>query len=757
MPRKRVHIHVDGAVQGVGFRPFVYRVAHDLGLGGWVCNNSTGVDVEFEGEEDAVELGLRRLKTEHPPHADISGVSVAFCDPLGDDGFAIRSSDDTGGTTSVLPDLATCEDCRREVFDSQDRRYRYPFTNCTNCGPRFSIIQEIPYDRATTTMRGFEMCAACQAEYDDPLDRRFHAQPNACPACGPKLHWRGARGKVLAERDDVLRAAEDAILEGDVVAVKGLGGFHLVVDATSETAVGNLRQRKQRGKRPFAVMFPSLYMVREVCEVSSVEADALLDAGSPIVLLDRRRDAPEDLLARAVAPDNPRIGVMLPYTPLHHLLLADLGRPVVVTSANRASEPICTNSAEAVQRLHRIADWFLDHDRPIARPVEDSVVQVVLGAPQVLRYARGHAPQVVAKRAVANFDSSEVVLAAGGHLKSAVALARDGEVILGPHVGNLDTVEALEAFEALFDDLAELQGVAPSVVAHDVHPDYQSTRVAQESGAETYTVQHHHAHVAAVMAEHDIDGEVLGVSWDGTGYGGDGTVWGGEFLRASRSGFERVAHLYPFRLPGGEAAAREPRRSALGVLSEAFDELPLDRVSALRAAFDSIELDTLAAMLRRNLRCVETTSAGRLFDAVASLLGLCQHNDFEAEAAMMLQFKAESVAEEPVFDAPLEGESIDWRPTIRQMVDALDAGESPAALARGFHLTLARAIVAVARRHDLPRVVLSGGCFQNRLLLTETASRLQDAGFDVYWPQRIPAGDGGLAVGQAIVASSRNT
>lgn len=749
MPRTRVHIHVDGTVQGVGFRPFVYRVARDLGLAGWVCNSSSGVDVEFEGAEDAVALGVRRLEADHPPHAVVRGVLCERRDPLGDDGFAILQSDESRGTTAVLPDLATCADCRHEVFDANDRRFRYPFTNCTNCGPRFSIIEGIPYDRGTTTMRSFRMCESCQAEYDDPLDRRFHAQPNACPHCGPRLLFRDPRGQVLAESDAALRSAERAILEGDVVAVKGLGGFHLVVDATSELAVVGLRQRKQRGKKPFAVMFPSLEAVRGYCHLTDAEGVLLQGAESPIVLLDSRSEADGGGLAASVAPDNPRLGVMLPYTPLHHLLLADLKIPLVMTSANRTSEPICTSGAEAVQRLHRIADWFLDHDRPIARPVEDSVVQIVIGRAQVLRYARGYAPKTVAA-----VDSEEVVLAAGGHLKNAVALERDGEVILGPYVGDLDTVEGLEAFDALFNDLASLQDVEPTLVAHDAHPDYHSTRIAKESGLTACAVQHHHAHVAAVMAEHGLAGEVLGISWDGTGYGGDGTVWGGEFLRATRAHFERTHHLRKFCLPGGEIAAREPRRAALGLLWAAFDELPFDRVPALADAFDSLERDTLLAMLARNLRCVETSSAGRLFDAVASILGLCQQVDFEAEAAMALQFSAESALDGPTFDVPVEKGVLDWRPMVRQLVDALDDGESTAALARGFHQTMAEGIVEVAGQHELARVVLSGGCFQNRLLLTETVSRLERDGFHVYWPQRIPAGDGGLAVGQAIVASS---
>ncbi len=785
---RRVHIHIDGTVQGVGFRPFVYRVARDLSLGGWVCNSSRGVDVEFEGVDDAVQHGLERLQRDFPPHATITALTTDEKAPRGDREFRIVASDAGGGSTSVLPDLATCNDCRNEIFDAEDRRYRYPFTNCTNCGPRFSIIEAIPYDRAQTTMRGFKMCEACQAEYEDPLDRRFHAQPNACPDCGPRLALRDMSGAVVARRDDALTQAEQAIRDGAVVAIKGLGGFHLMVDATNERGVTRLRRRKGRGAKPFAVMFPSLAALETACRLDEPERAAVTGPRAPIVLLDRLAASS---VVEAVAPGNPRLGAMLPYTPLHLLLLADLRGPVVATSANRSDEPICTDGDEAVERLAGIADWVLDHDRPIVRPVEDSVVQVVLGELQVLRYARGFAPRTVARVTTArrpslqeggqrigatpspassamvgagrqplgatpSLASSAAIVAAGGHLKSAVALLRDGDIILGPHIGDLDTAEAVDAYDRLFDDLPRLHATTPAAIVHDLHPDYHSTVVARGSGLDTRGVQHHHAHVAAVMAEHGLDGEVLGVSWDGTGYGTDGTVWGGEFLRASRAEFDRVGHLHPFRLPGGDVAAREPRRVALATLVEAFDEVPIGAVPALAEAFGEAEFDVLHAMLTRGVRSPVTTSAGRLFDAVASILGLCQTMSFEAEAAMALQFAAERAGRTVSLRANVDDGILDWRPMLRDLLDALEIGTSCEVLARSFHAALADAIVDIARWTGEMRVVLAGGCFQNRLLLEMTVTRLRHSGFAVYWPQTIPAGDGGLAVGQLAAAASLN-
>ncbi len=632
---KRLKMEIRGAVQGVGFRPFVYRLATGLGLSGWVLNDIRGVFLEVEGDLERLSAFRERLRVETPPRARIRGLDESWLDPIGYEGFQIRESEAKGiKTVLVLPDIATCQDCLAEILDPLNRRYRYPFANCTNCGPRFTIVRDLPYDRPNTTMRGFALCRECRAEYENPLDRRFHAQPTACAACGPRLAaWTGS-GEVLARGDEALALAADALLRGDVLACKGLGGFHLMCDARNEAAVSRLRDRKAREDKPFALMVKDLAGARLLAEVSPAAADLLESAEAPIVLLPRLG---EEAVARAVAPGRPELGLMLPATPLHHLLLRAVGFPLVATSGNLSEEPICTDELEALSRLDGMADLFLVHDRPIERHADDSVVRIAAGAPRVLRRARGYAPFPVPVA-----EELPVILAVGAHMKTAVALGLGGQVFLSQHIGDLETPEAMNAFRRVIADFLRLYEARPALVAHDLHPGYPSTRWAEEwaveNGVPSFAVQHHHAHLVSCLAENGAPGPALGVAWDGTGYGTDGTVWGGEFLRGDAGGFTRFAHLRPFRLPGGEAAVREPRRAALAVLFEILggDALSREDLAPVRA-FSPDERTLLARMLETGLNAPVTTSAGRLFDAVASLLGLSQRTRYEGQAAMALE------------------------------------------------------------------------------------------------------------------------
>jgi hydrogenase maturation protein HypF len=741
----RVRLAIRGAVQGVGFRPFVFRLASELRLAGWVSNTTQGVLLEIEGRPANVERFLHRLQSDAPSACRILAIQQSDHPPAGYVGFELRPSSAGGARTAVvLPDLATCADCARELFDPADRRHRYPFINCTNCGPRFTIIEAIPYDRVRTTMKAFRMCPRCQAEYDDPTNRRFHAQPNACPECGPHLELWDGSGRVLAQHDEALRAAAATLRDGAIVAVKGLGGFHLMTDARDPAAVARLRQRKAREEKPLAIMVPDMATVRAACRCSEREERLLTSTQSPIVLLRRRRA--DRTVADAIAPGNPYLGVMLPYTPLHHLLLAELSFAVVATSGNRSDEPICIDEREALTRLAGIADHFLVHNRPIVRHVDDSIVRVVLDSEMVHRRSRGYAPLPVLVE-----NPLPAILAVGGHLKNTVALAVHDQVCLSQHLGDLATVLALDAFHRAAADLPALFKQTPSVVACDRHPDYHSTHFAEAIGLPIVRVQHHHAHVLACMAEHHLAGPVLGVSWDGTGFGDDGTIWGGEFLCVTRAGCERVAHLRAFPLPGGDQAVREPRRSALGLLYALYGDAAFTRhdLAPLRA-FSRAELGVLRTMLRDGLNTARTSSAGRLFDAVASLIGLRQRATFEGQAAMMLEFALGDAVGRDAYPVRLDAGVIDWGPLVEGVLRDLAACVEVSRIADRLHNALVDAIVAVAVHVGESVVVLGGGCFQNAALLGRSARRLRDAGFTVYWPQQVPANDGGLALGQVL-------
>jgi hydrogenase maturation protein HypF len=707
----RLHVNLRGAVQGVGFRPFVHRLACEMGLTGWVLNSNGGLVLEAEGAAERLGEFLDRLDRERPRAAVILERSCSRLQPAGFTCFEILPSDSHDERTAgVLPDLATCPACLAEVLDPADRRFGYPFTNCTRCGPRYTIVEDLPYDRPRTTMAGFEMCPDCRREFEDPRDRRFHAQPIACPKCGPQL-------------EGTVREAAQALAEGRIVALKGIGGFQLLVDARNAEAVTRLRRRKHREEKPLAVMMPVIKMVREFCEVSEEEQALLESPEAPIVLLRPKKLAG---VAANIAPHSPYLGVMLPYSPLHHLLMRECRFPVVATSGNRSDEPIAIDNQEARRRLGAIADVFLMHNRPVARPCDDSVVR----AGAVIRRARGYAPLPVPVP-----EELPPILAVGGHLKNAVAIGMGRQVFLSQHVGDLETLEARGAFERAIEDLCRLYRFTPRIVACDLHPEYASTRWAHASGLPVVSVQHHHAHVAACAAEHGVLEPYVGVAWDGTGYGLDGTVWGGEFFLAEGGRFDRIAHLRPFRLPGGEAAVREGRRAAAGVLWETFGPEGLPPV--------------LVRMLERGVNAPVTTSVGRLFDAVASIAGVAQESRFEGQAAMRLERAIGSFATREAY--PLPGG--DWEPLIRSAVEDTRDGVGAGCIAARFHNALVQWIAAVAAQAGAARVVLSGGVFQNACLTARVSELLVSQGHTVYTHRRTPPNDGGLALGQAVLAA----
>ncbi len=747
--RARWRLEVRGAVQGVGFRPFVYRLATELGLAGWVNNSPSGATIEIEGDRRLLDDFLIRLRGERPPACVLTRMDSTPLSPLGESSFAVRSSDEDGPkSAAILPDLATCADCLREIFDPTDRRYRYPFTNCTNCGPRYSILESLPYDRARTTMKGFIQCAACRAEYENPADRRFHAQPNACPRCGPHLQWWDSEGGVCAEGDDALHRAAAALRDGRIVAAKGLGGFHLLVDARDEGAVMRLRRRKRREAKPFGLMAPDLSTIQSYCHIPEAEERLLRSSAAPLVLSRRRCVAP---IAPSVAPGNPYLASMLPSTPMHHLLLAELGFPIVATSGNRSDEPICIEENEARTRLAGIADGFLVHNRPIVRPVDDSLVRIVCGEVMVLRRARGYAPFCLAV-----VEPLPSLLALGAHQKNTITVASGTQIVVGQHIGDLDTLLAREVFVRAADDLTRMYELTPQAVVCDLHPDYYSTRRAETATCSVVPIQHHHAHVRACMVEHGLTGPVLGVAWDGTGFGEDGSIWGGEFLRVEGPSCERVGHLRAFHLPGGERAIREPRRAAVGLLYEMLGDALFERRElAPLNDFSESERLILRGMLRASVNAPRTTSAGRLFDAVSSLVNLRHRADFEGQAAMDLEFAVMEDRLGSIYPFHLDASGVlDWEPMVATILDEIERGESVGILAGRFHTTMAEFIVAQARRVGESVVVLAGGCFQNARLLTNTVERLRAAEYKVYWPRRIPPNDGGISLGQIAAAAA---
>ncbi|MGC2400687.1 MAG: carbamoyltransferase HypF [Acidobacteriaceae bacterium] len=759
--RQRKHIQVRGIVQGVGFRPFVYKLANSLGLSGYVFNSSSGVTIEVEGED--LEIFLQTLAEDPPALAEITGISISEVAVEGGSGFSIlHSREEMGEFALVSPDAGTCDACWHDFGDPCNRRYGYPFTNCTHCGPRYTILRDIPYDRATTTMARFVMCGDCQKEYDDPNDRRFHAQPNACAVCGPSLALVKREAEISFERGNslaILRRTRALLGEGKIVAVKGLGGFLLACDATNPSAVAELRRRKRRLHKPFALMARDLATARLLCEVSSADEVSLLHPRRPIVIMARREGT---TLAPEIAPGDRTLGVMLPYTPLHYLLFSDSPEmesawvALVMTSGNLSEEPIVTSNEDAVNRLGGVADWFLLHNRDIATRVDDSVVRTFEGKERVLRRSRGFVPQAIDMGC-----EMEEVLAFGGELKNTFCLTKGRYAVLSQHIGDLENYETMQFFEETLNNLGHIFKVTPSAVAYDLHPSYLSTRMAMKSGIERKIgVQHHHAHIASCMAENRLRGRVLGVALDGTGFGSDGRIWGFEFLAADFAGFKRRAHLRNVLLPGGDAAVRQPWRMALSYVRDSCGPQFLSGLTCFETVSEK-QLALVGKMLAEQIQTVQTSSCGRLFDAVAALLGLAPEVTFEGQAAIALEALADACIDDRYDFAIEDGETaiLDMRPAIVTIVKELGRGRPRGEISACFHNTLSAAIGELCARigtsDGLNRVCLSGGSFQNLYLLDHTVVELRRRGFEVFLHTQVPANDGGLSLGQAVIANQR--
>lgn len=762
----RRQIHIRGIVQGVGFRPFVFNLAQRLQLSGYVLNSSAGVVIEAEGPETELDQFVRALNHDAPPLAQIEDVAVTTLNPAGYTSFVIRESlDEPGNLVPVSPDVATCDDCRRDFRTPSKRRHGYPFTNCTNCGPRYTITRKIPYDRPLTTMACFVMCPRCQHEYENPADRRFHAQPNACPDCGPSLALvmtDNLSAPVAFDRPfeslAMIREVRRLLRAGSVVAIKGLGGFHLACDPSNDAAVETLRERKKRSDKPFALMVPDLASAEEFCLVSEAARSAMLSPRRPIVILPRR---PGARISQALAPGNNTLGVMLPYTPLHYLLFGDsLDAPpefqaLVMTSGNLSEEPIVTGNREAAARLNRIADAFLFHNRDIHTRVDDSVVRIFENKERLLRRSRGYAPFPVAL----NFPVAEI-LACGAELKSTFCLTKERHAFLSQHIGDLENYETLVFFQQTLDRMKELFRINPIAAAYDLHPMYLSTKLALAlEGVQKIGVQHHHAHVASCMAENGLTGKVIGVAFDGTGYGTDGKIWGGEFLLADFAAFERRAHFRYIPLAGGDTAVREPWRLALSYLLDSFgprfDSLDLPLLHRIPAK----KLAAVRAMIERNINTVPTSACGRLFDAVASLAGVRDEVNFEAQAAIELESSAlagiDHVYPFEITAAALS--EIDVRPAIEAIVREVLSNKPLGWIAAAFHNTIAAIVVEMCRRlraaEGIRNVCLTGGTFQNLYLLDRAAADLRSNGFEVFLHSKVPPNDGGIALGQAVIAN----
>lgn len=757
-------IRVSGIVQGVGFRPTVWRLAHECGLLGWVWNDAEGVGIEAWGETDQLDEFVQRLQAEVPPLARIDGL---FRTPLSGaeppDDFSIQASREGEVRTGVAADAATCPACLAELNNPADRRYRYPFINCTHCGPRLSIVRAIPYDRVNTSMSAFPMCPACQAEYDNPADRRFHAQPNACPVCGPKVWLEDAAGELVAlDADcDAVEQAARLIRAGQIVAIKGIGGIHLACDAASAEVVERLRERKHRYQKALALMAADAAMIRRHARLSDEELAFLREPAAPILVL----QAQGETLAPGIAPGQASLGFMLPYTPLHHLLMRNMTRPIVLTSGNRSDEPQTIANADAHQRLERIADYYLLHDRDIVNRLDDSVVRFADGGPRLLRRARGHAPKPLVLRP--EFADSRAILAMGGELKNTFCLLKDGRAIVSQHMGDLEEARTHADYRKNLALYQRLYDFVPDVIVVDRHPNYLSTRLgeqwAQERGIRLVKVQHHHAHIASCMAEHGMaPGKVLGVALDGLGYGDDGTLWGGEFLLADYQGFERLAWFQPIPMPGGAQAIREPWRNTFAHLATC---LGWDEVARRHGDLEVIRylsskpLDLFQQMLDKGLNSPPASSAGRLFDAVAAALG-CSRDaaSYEGQAAIELEalalvdFAAQAGQLYPV---EIDGPVLKWAEFWRALLGDLARGEQPGVIAARFHHTLAEVVAQTAQRlagaQGVETVVLNGGVLQNRLLLEQTAERLRRLGLRVLASEQLPANDGGLSLGQAVL------
>jgi hydrogenase maturation protein HypF len=761
---KLASISVRGIVQGVGFRPFVYGLAVKHKLKGWVYNTSEDVKIEVEGEAEAVEQFERELKTKAPPLAHIENVTIEYHPPRGYKNFEIRQSQAQAGKYQLIsPDVATCQACLGELLNPEDRRYRYPFTNCTNCGPRFTIIEDMPYDRPKTTMRYFQMCPQCQVEYDNPLDRRFHAQPNACPKCGPQVQLVDNQGNLvppILSESNPIAVASQLLKEGRIVAIKGLGGFLLACDATNDTVVKTLRRRKKRSSKPFAIMVATVDEAKRHCYVSPEEENLLTSPQNPIVLMRWREDSS---VSREVAPNLRFLGVMLPYTPLHHILLRDTGRPLVMTSGNISEEPIARDNDEALRRLSGIADYFLIHNRDIYSRYDDSVAIVERGTSQLIRRARSYAPYPIRL----SFKTRQV-LGCGAEEKNTFCLTKDNYAFLSQHIGDMENMETLEHFDSTISLYKRLFHIEPEIIAHDLHPDYLATKYAQElgeSGIKLIPVQHHHAHIASCMADNGLESPVIGVAFDGTGMGADGNIWGGEFLVADYRNFNRVGHLEYLPLPGGAAAIKRPYRTAIGYILTLLGENALNHDLPVMREADDMEIEVIKRQIERRINSPLSSSMGRLFDAISALLGIRGEIDYEGQAAVELEMAAYEEdyahAQESYPYRIVEDEGIrivHLRDLLSAVIEDLHQGISKGSISVKFHNTVAQMINEMCHliADETPMVsgvALSGGVFQNRLLLKKTVSLLENSDFQVFTHRQVPCNDGGISLGQAVIAN----
>ncbi|MFQ5706352.1 MAG: carbamoyltransferase HypF [bacterium] len=751
----RNRIRLNGIVQGVGFRPFVYRLARECGLSGFVNNNSDGVLIEVEGAPERLSAFRQRLQVEAPPLARIVEMRFEEIKPQGQDGFTIRTSQrDSTPSTLISPDISICSDCLRELFDPTERRYRYPFINCTNCGPRYTIVRGIPYDRPLTSMSIFPMCPECSREYDDPTNRRFHAQPNACPECGPQVSLYDTDGQVVST-SDALAETIRLLHAGRIVAIRGLGGFHLAVNALNDAAVRELRRRKGRAEKPFAMMAPDLRSIEKFCQVSANEAGVLQSSRRPIVLLQAH---PGNGIAPTVAPNNSYLGFMLPYTPLHHLILRDHFDALVMTSGNHSEEPIAIGNREALERLTPLADYLLLHDREILQRCDDSIVRVTCGAARLIRRSRGFVPEPV----FLSFSTRRRILACGAELKNTIALSRKNTVFLSQHIGDLDNPAALDFFENSVAHLQKILEITPEVIAYDLHPEYLSTKWAlRQQGAGKIAVQHHHAHLASVLAENGVAEPTIGVILDGTGYGTDGTIWGGEVLVGDTHSFERFAWLAPVALPGGAAAIRQPWRMALSHLSAAYGAELLELQLPFMQYLSLEQMSIILQMIERKVNTPLTSSCGRLFDAIAAILNIRTEITYEAQAAVELEMTVDESEQECYHEAIPSAQvrgPLPVVPMIRAVVDDVRQGVANSRIAARFHQTVAQLFLqaAVSARNvtTINRVGLSGGVFQNVYFFNDLLRRLQAAGFEVLTHRQVPTNDGGLALGQLMIADS---
>ncbi|MGB9681368.1 MAG: carbamoyltransferase HypF [bacterium] len=738
------HLSVYGVVQGVGFRPFIYKLAKEYHLNGWVLNTSSSVEIEIEGKPEDIEGFISDIKRKSPPLARIEKISIEEVKPNNYSDFVIKESKKDLGYQLISPDIATCDECLKELFSPNNRRYLYPFINCTNCGPRFTIIKDIPYDRKNTTMERFKMCKDCEKEYGDPMNRRFHAQPNACPVCGPKVWLEGI------EIEDPISETIRLLKEGMIVAIKGLGGFHLACDATNNDAVKKLRERKHRPSKPFAVMMKDIETVRLYCELQEEEERLMRSPQCPIVLLrlkDRRN------ISTFVAPNNNYLGVMLPYTPLQHIILREFPNPLIMTSGNLSEEPICQDNDEAIKRLKDIAEYFLLNNRDIYSRYDDSVVSVVDGNIQMIRRARGYAPSPIKLP-----FSLPSVLACGGELKNTFCLTKENYAFVSQHIGDLENIETLKHFINTIELYKRLFRIEPKVIACDMHPDYLSTRYAQNLSKEipVIPVQHHYAHVASCMAENGLAESVIGIAMDGSGYGLDGNVWGGEFMIADYSGFSRIAHFEYLPMPGGELAIRKPYRLAIGYLYRLFGEIP--NLPSLQD-IPQEELDIIKDQVDKGINTPITSSLGRLFDAVSSILNVCKKVDYEGQAAVELEMIGENLSTESHYKWDIErlnGEFIvKIKPLLEEIVEEINKVPIEKISAK-FHNTIALIILDMARiireESRINSIVISGGCFQNKTLLRKTIKNLEKERFKVFLHSQVPCNDGGISLGQAVVA-----